>query len=302
MPPADRVNLLADAWALIESNRSPPAAFFELADQLAGDDHRSVADQVIRVLSRVDQLERGRPGRQPSRLRAATLRSIFERLGWDAVAGEENERAILRARLVRALGDLGDEAILAEAKRRFAAFLKDPAQLAPDLRDPVTHLVGRSADRAMYDTLLGLARKATSGDERTRYYSAAASALDPAFAKETLALTLTDELSTSRVTTVILRVASQGEHPELAWGFVKENYAALADKLGSSRNFLSNLMANISDRARAEELKGFKPLHETSGGRMMAERAYERILANADFVAQQLPAIDDWIKQRGAPQ
>ena len=62
MAPADRVNLLADAWALTEANRNPPSAYFELADQLAGDDHRSVADQVIRTLTRVYRLERGRPG------------------------------------------------------------------------------------------------------------------------------------------------------------------------------------------------------------------------------------------------
>jgi aminopeptidase N len=305
MPPADRVNLLADAWAMIESNRSPPAAFLDLADQLSGDDHRSVADQVIRVLSRMDQFERGRPARAAYRAFArATLRPVFDRVGWDGMPGEAEERALLRSALVRALGDLGDETILTEARKRFAAFLNDPKSLHPDLRDPVTHLVGRHANRAMYDQLLALARKTTNGDERTRYYSAIAGALDPALAKETLALTISDDFSTSRVTTVIQRVASQGEHAELAWTFVKENYAKVADKLGSnSRNrFLTNLMSNFSDRAHADELKAFKPLHENSGGRMVAERAYEQILANADFVAQQLPAIDDWIKQRAAAQ
>src|SRR5206468_6728682 len=62
MPPADRINLLADAWALIEAARSPPSAYFELVDRLAGDDHRGVADQVIRTFSRIDHLQRGRSG------------------------------------------------------------------------------------------------------------------------------------------------------------------------------------------------------------------------------------------------
>jgi hypothetical protein len=32
----------------------------------------------------------------------------------------------------------------------------------------------------------------------------------------------------------------------------------------------------------------------------VAARAEERILTDADFVAQQLPAIDDWIVRSGA--
>jgi hypothetical protein len=31
---------------------------------------------------------------------------------------------------------------------------------------------------------------------------------------------------------------------------------------------------------------------------MAAERISERVLANADFVDQQLPAIDEWVGQR----
>ena len=48
------------------------------------------------------------------------------------------------------------------------------------------------------------------------------------------------------------------------------------------------------------ELAAFAPAHETSGGRIMSERAQERILADADFAARQLPAIDEWIRQRNS--
>ena len=46
---------------------------------------------------------------------------------------------------------------------------------------------------------------------------------------------------------------------------------------------------------RAAELAAFAPAHETSGGRITSARAQERILADADFAARALPAIDDWI-------
>jgi aminopeptidase N len=305
MLPADRVNLLADTWALVEASRARPATFFDLVDRLGSDDSRLVWDQVMRAFSRIDHLQWGRPGRDAFHAYARSmLRPVFDRLGFDAVAGEPQDHAILRPRLISMLGSFGDEAILAEANRRFAAFLKDPASLRPDLRGTVTHLVGLTADRATYDMLLGLARKTTDTNERVRYYSAAASALDPVLAQETLSIALTDELPTTLVGTLISTVASAGEHPYLAWAFVKTNFSALAQKQGPSfRNtFASNLMTNFTDAAHAAELASFPPVHETSGGRRVAERSEERIMTDADFAVRQLPAVDEWTKRRPVVQ
>jgi hypothetical protein len=54
-------------------------------------------------------------------------------------------------------------------------------------------------------------------------------------------------------------------------------------------------MSNFSDRPHAAELASFAPAHETAGGRKMVARTEENILANADFAAQALPAVDEWV-------
>jgi hypothetical protein len=118
-------------------------------------------DEVIRVLTRLDRLERDRPARPGFQAYArGKLRPVFDRLGWDKTEGEPLQREFLRTRLIRVLGDLGDAGILTEAKQRFTEFVREPASLRPGLRDPVTHLVGRTADRATYDLLHDLAHKA----------------------------------------------------------------------------------------------------------------------------------------------
>jgi aminopeptidase N len=60
-------------------------------------------------------------------------------------------------------------------------------------------------------------------------------------------------------------------------------------------SFATNLLANFSDRAHAGELASFAPAQETAGGRMMSGRTQEIILTDADFIAQTLPAVDDWV-------
>jgi aminopeptidase N len=301
MAPADRVNLLADSWALVEAARAEARSYFELIEQVSRDDVRAVWEQIAGILSRLDRLARGRE-EQPA-LRAfarSKLRPVFDRLGWDVGGSEDDDGALLRVRLIRMLGELGDADIVAEAKRRFAAFPDNPAALSPALRDAVAHVVGLSADRATYDQLIALARKTTDTSERVRYYSAAAGARDPALARATLALTLTDELPSNLVGTLINAVAAAGEQPELAWAFLRENFQTLATRQGPSfRNyFVSNFMTNFSDAARAAELTQFAPVQATSGGRMVAARSAEAILIGSELKARALPAIDGWLRRR----
>jgi aminopeptidase N len=305
MSPADRVNFLADTWASVEAGRLSPASFLELVDAIDLADNRAVWGSVIRVFARLDHLEQDRPGRAGFQAYArAKLRPVFDQFTWERVANEPIERQTLRTRLIRALGDLGDETILAEAKRRFAAFVQNPATLRIGLREPVMHLAGRMADRPTYDILRALARETTNTSERVRYYSALAAARDPALAQETLALALTDEIPTSTVGSLIFGVASAGEHPDLAWAFVQQNFAALSSKQGPyfRDNFAANLMTNFSDRAHAAELASFAPAQVTSGGRMMSARTQETILTDADFIAQILPRVDDWVARFLAPR
>jgi aminopeptidase N len=303
MSPADRVNMLDDGWALVEAGRASSPSYFELVEEIGSDDGRAVWEQVIRTVKRLDHLQHNRPERPAFQAYArAKLRPVLDRLGWDEPRPDADGAGPLRARLIRILGELGDEEVLAEARRRFAAFLRDPATLRPGLRDAVTHLVGLGADRRTYNTLLSLARKSTNSVERERYFSAAAGARDPALARDTLNLTLTDEVPISLVDDIINAVASSGEQPDLAWTFVKRNFPALAAGQGAAfRNyFVSNFMQVFSDPARAAELASFTPVHATAGGRTVAARAQEAIRFDAELKARELPAIDIWIKRRNA--
>ncbi|HEY1364218.1 MAG TPA: M1 family metallopeptidase [Xanthobacteraceae bacterium] len=305
MAPADRVNLLADGWALVEAGRAEPQSYLDLVEEIGTSSDRAVWEQIIRTLERLDHLARDRPERDAVRSYARSrLRPALDRLGWEAAGAEGPDAEPLRARLIGALGRLGDRAVLAEAKRRFAGFLQDPAALRPPLREPVMHLVGLTADRATYDTLIALARKATGTGERVRYYTAAAGARDPSLAQRTLELTLTGELPSTLIGRVLNTVAADGEQPELAWNFVQQHFEALAERQGPSfPNYLvAGLMQNFTDRERAEELARFAPAHASSGGRTAAARAQEAIMISADLKARVLPAVADWIARRAQPR
>jgi aminopeptidase N len=303
MTPEDRVNFLADEWAMVQSGRAEPASWLALVDALAANDARAVWDQVIDTLSGLDRLARERPEQPALETWArAKLRPVLDRLGWDGSGAGDDDDTLLRSGLIWTLGDLRDADTVTEARRRFAAFMKDPKSLPPALREFVSHVVGVSARREDYDALLALARKSTQTNERVRYYYAAASARDPALAQDTLALTLTKELPSTLVNGLINEVAQSGWHRELAWEFVQKNLAALTVRQGPDfpHEFVPNFMTTFSDEAHADALRQFAPAQETLGGRVMTSRALESIAISEDLKARALPAIDAWIKAHPA--
>ena len=298
MQPADRVNLLADSWALLEAGRLIPADYFRLVTAVSHDRHRAVWREVIDAFALIDRLELGRPGRVGFQAYArSVLRPAFDRVGWDAAANEPEDVTMLRSALLSALGELNDPEIATEARRRFAVFLENPASLDVNLRDALVGVVGRHADEQTYDALGKLARTAGNGRERIRYYSAMARASDPKLIERTLQLTLTDELAPERASELILIVA-MGEHPELALQFATANFKALAAKHGPEFRyfFMSRLMSNFAEPSYAKQLANFAPAQETSGGRIEALRAEARIMESASFRERQLPEIERWIE------
>ena len=209
----------------------------------------------LTALNRLSRDRAERPAVQTLCPRANYVRCSTGSAGTAAVRATTTTRCCARS-LIWTLGEFGDEDIFAEAKRRFAGFLQDPKSLPSALRDAVTHLVGVTADRATYDTLLALARKSTVTNERVRYYLAAASARDAELASATLALTLTDEVPGTIVTGLIGSVAGAGEQPDLAWEFVQRNFDVLLARQGPQfrDQFVANFMTNFSDEAHAAEL------------------------------------------------
>jgi aminopeptidase N len=305
LAPEDRINVLTDSWTLALGRYTGPANWLALVEALDAKDHRAVWDHVLGAFIQLDRLSRDRAERPAlEAYMRARLRPVFDRVGWDGSGSGDDDDTLLRSGLIRALGEFGDADVVAEAKRRFAGFLKDPKSLSPALLDSVTHVVGVTASRDDYDALIALARRTTITSERVRYYNAAASARDGELARRTLALTLTKELPSTMVNGLISEVAQSGWQPQLAWDFIRQNLDALTARQGPDfrDEFIPNFMINFQDDAHATELAQFAPAQATTGGRVMTARALEAIALSADVKSHTLPLVDRWISEHPARQ
>ncbi len=299
----DRLSLLGDAWALAEAGRQPITRYFELVNALRDETNTAVWEEIVRRLEAVDALETERPGRAAFRQYARTLlRPQLDRLGWDARPDEGATVPVLRDALITALGRFDDSAVVAEAFQRFDRFLKDPASLPANLRPAVFTLVGRHADAARFDQLLAFARGTVRSEEKQLAYRALAGASDAALARRALALALDpEEMSATVMARHLLPSAFKGEHPGIAWEFVKENLDRMLARLPSFEinRFFGRFVEPLSEVALADDLEKILAARPESAGSKAVAKTIEAIRFRAGLKARELPPLDAWVRQHG---
>lgn len=291
---ADRVNLLVDAWALVQANRAPLSLYLDLVEKLPTKTELAEREQIMHVFDFIDRLIVGQPQRdQFQKYARSILRPSFEQVGWEPKSGEPSRIASLRASLINALGDLNDEEIVAGSRERFQKFLAEPASLAPDLRAPVFAVVGCYADEATWDKLHELGLKTTSIEEKQNYYDALACAIDPKLAARTLEISLGDELPTSRAIYLVSKVARQSEQPEVAWQFAKAHMKQLLAKTDAlaANSYAPGLFTFFSDAARLSELERYAKSDLPPTAAKDVAKAIEEVGFRAEFKPRLLTQI-----------
>jgi aminopeptidase N len=294
----DRVNLLSDAWALVQAKRAPIAVYFELVEKLPASTELAEREQIIHVLDFVNRLLSGSSEQEKfQRYARSLLRPTLDAVGWEAKPDEQPATQNLRASLITALGNLNDSEIVANCRQRFKAFVSNPESLTPDLRSAVFSVVGRYADEEAWNELHQLGLKTTSIEEKQNYYDALAGAMDPKLVGKTLPIALTDELPTSRAVFLVSRVARESGHPDIAWDFAKANMKALlakTDALGAN-TFAPSLFTFFSDDSRAEKLRTYAKNSLPAASAPEVAKAIDEIKFRSEFRKRLALQLNAWI-------
>jgi aminopeptidase N len=296
----DRVNLLGDAWALVQANRVSISTYLGLVDKLPSKRELAERDQIINTFDYINRLLVGDVARETFQAYArAVLQETFDQLGWESTPWETPREGILRASLIQIMGDLDNAQIVAGCRDRFRKYLVDPASLAPDLRAPIFWVVGHYADEATWNALHELGLRTTSIEEKQNYYDALAAARDPGLIAKTLEISLTDELPTSRAVFLVGKVARYSNHPELAWRFAKANMKKLlakTDALGAN-NYVPSLFNFFSETSRAVELKVYAKtnLPSTAASAVEVAKAVDEVEFRAEFKRRLISQLAAWI-------
>ncbi len=304
LPPADRIGLLGNTWALAKVGRVPVSSFLDLANGARNDTDLAVNSQTFGSLYEINGLQRGQPGRAAFQ---AYLRRVlaprFASIGWDAHAGDTSDTTLLRSSLIGELGALGDPAVIAEARKRFAAYVKDQSTLPANLIGPTLGIVARYADQPTYNQMLSLAQTTPDYRQKVRFFGTLSGALDPKLAQETLNLTLSPQLATvpQAGLRLIQGVAFSAEQPALALSFFQTHQdALLANQDALMKVFaVPALYGAFSDNAHADALVAYAKANLPPDAAPQVAKTVSRIRAAAALKTRLLPDVDKWVALHG---
>jgi aminopeptidase N len=307
LPEGDRLNLVTDTWALVEAGDVPAASYFDLLENMRHDDSFAVWQSALGerelsgALKLIDRLEQGRPGRKTyQNYICSLLNPKLQELGWDERPGEEIETRRFRTMLIETLGFFGDRAVIDESFKRFEKFQVDPSSLTPDLRSPVTVIVGRYSSQTVYDELLSMAVAARTAEEKRAYVRALSAALDPELARKTLEYLMSDQVMPGDACLALENLATEGEHSGIVWEFATTHLNEMQQRFGMFRRdrLLSSIAAGFTDDFRADELIAFARSYLGPVGIREAEDSANLIRFRAKLKAKTLPEIDERIRMK----
>jgi aminopeptidase N len=229
LPDGDRIALLDDAWALALAGEQPLGSYLALASAMGKDRDSRAWEQIAGSLGTLEHYERGSRGHAAfSALARSMVRPVADSLGWDPQPGEPPDVARLRRTLYADLGAWDDARVLAEARRRFAGFVKDRSAIRPDDQETILTIVMRAADAATFEQLHAIARAETDETAQRRDYVALVQVGDPALAEQAARIVLSDEIPPQAAATRLRLVwLLAGLHPALAWRTFRDHADAL---------------------------------------------------------------------------
>jgi aminopeptidase N len=259
-----------------------------------------VLNTLVGRLEGIDDLAEGLPVQKTFRAFARQLLApVFAKVGWDAKAGEDQNIALLRASLLGALSQFDDPGVTMEARRRFAAYLRNPAAISADTRRSMLAIVARHADEAAWNSLHDLARKETDTLAKQELYTRLGLTLDRKLADRALALTLTDEAAVTTRPGIIDSVSVN--YPDAAFDFTNAHLAVVDSWLeADSRNqYVPRLVSNSKDEKMIARLKAFAQAHIPATARADSLRSESSIAFNAQVRGKRLPDVDRWLASHG---
>jgi len=300
LAPIDQLGLMSDAWAEGMVGLQPVSDFLDMAKATPANANPEIWSEVAGSLTALDSYYRGDKARQASfrKYAVAQLKPVFARVGWAPKPDESTSTTLLRTQLISALAELGDQDLLSEVRRRYAAQASDPKAVPPALRKIIYAIVAQHADAATWDKLHAEAKAEKSPMIKDRLYALLAIAEDKALAQRALDLALTDEPGATNGAGMIGAVS--WHHPELAWNFAMAHRAQV-DKLVDSTSrsqFYPRLGGSSFDPAMIEKIKAYE-VSLPASSRRPAQAAIANIQYRLMIRKDRLPAVDAWLAKHG---
>lgn len=294
----DKLGLTNDAYALATAGDAPFARFMTLVEQTTAGADPILVGNIASDLVELRRYYRGEQGFDAFSAYALNwLKPAFAAVTWNKTEGEPDNVTNLRNSLLAGLAYYGDEAVVKEARKRYAAYKKDPSSLPPEQVRRVIGIVAAKADAKTFDELLAKGLAAKNPNEQRIYLNALANIEDEALARRAVDIFLSDKTPAQFRARLFASLA--GEHPRMIWDYYRNNFEridALLDPLGRY-GFGPQIASESDDAVVADELRAFADANLPAEAEQSVKNAIARIRFSAEVKEKRIPELTKWIEE-----
>ena len=288
IPPVDRWAIQNDLFALCVAGKEDITNYLDFTDAYFDEDsylpQTNVANN-LNFLSLLTFFENFTD--EISEYAINYFRKILSNLGWVPQKTDKHTDAFLRGFSIFALGKLGDESVLEQAQIKFKAFLKNPATLPPDIREPVFALVAWTGNAKTHAQFIKLYKNAKTMEEKLRFLGAMCSFTDKKLLIKTLQFSQTSEVRSQNMQLPIMKVAANPYGREILWPWLKKNWGKISKKVGHGNPLFNRIVASIAlvaDDSMESDIKAFFKKNPTPGTERTQIQTLEKIRVHSKFL------------------
>jgi puromycin-sensitive aminopeptidase len=283
--PAERFNLVNDAWAASLAGLSPVADYLELTARFRLEPDRNVWSALLSSLAYLDRVVG--PGERAGfeALVRDRLGPAAARLGWAPGPTEDDLVRPLRADLLRVLGTLGNDApTQATAVGLYERWRRDRSAADPSILPALVAIRAHTGDGADHADMLERSRTAPTPQEQQRYVFALAGFRDPALVRRTLELVVSGTISAQHGPLLVQRLLLSPWAGAVTWDLVKQHWGEITRQYALSG--LIHLCEGVTGLATPEleaDVRRFFTERRVSLGGMTLPRYLEQLHVAVSF-------------------
>ena len=303
---ADRIGLMADASALAVAGDGTTPALLALLEGFGGEKNYLVWDQIQSSLSKVKMVfsKNQKISDGLKKFQGKLVAPSAEAIGWDFPKDEDFLTGQLRVLLLSMAAGSGNEKIIAECKKKFAAWKSgDQNAIHPNLRQVVFNVGISEGGDDEYTTVKEEYVNTTTVDGKEICLRALGKTTSKEKAKETLAFAISDDVAPQDAHTAIVSVAANNKARDAAWEFTRDEWARVNKRLSVTTviqdRWIKFGLAGYADHEIEKDIASFFKDKDTTAFNRSLVILSDTIRGYADYKARDEKVLMEWLQAHG---
>lgn len=302
----DKIGLLGDASALAVSGHGTTAALLALLQGFQEEESFLVWSAISSSLAKVRAVFSSNKeianGLKKFSLKLVTPRA--EAIGWNYPKDEDWLTGQSRKLLLALAAGAGHEGIIAEGKKKFAAWKSgDEKAIHQNLRGVVFNLAVANGGQEEYDAIKAEFSKTTSVDGKEIAITALGRSKSYENALDLLTFVTSDAVPPQDAHSGIISIAANNETRKAAWDFTKKEWPRVEKRLAVTSvvidRWIKNGLTHYSDTSIRDDILSFFKDKETGSFSRSLVIISDTITGNANYKSRDEAQLLEWLKANG---